>query len=51
MRYRRQQHCWTQGQVADQLYALLDETELAEHGVIDNNMVGKWEGGLYTPMR
>ena len=49
LRYQRQQHCWTQGQVADQLYALLDEAELAAHGVIDKNMVSKWEGGLHSP--
>jgi len=49
LRYQRQHHCWTQSQVADQLYALLDETELAEHGVIDKNMVSKWESGLHTP--
>ena len=51
LRYQRQQHCWTQGQVADRLYALLDEAELAAHGVIDKNMVSKWEGGLHSPMR
>jgi tetratricopeptide (TPR) repeat protein len=35
--------------VADKLYALLDETELAAHGVIERNMVSKWEGGLHSP--
>jgi len=49
LRYQRQQHCWTQSQVADQLYALLDEAELVAHGVIDKNMVSKWESGLHTP--
>ncbi|GHO91545.1 hypothetical protein KSF_015930 [Reticulibacter mediterranei] len=46
--YRKLQH-WTQTQLADELYKLCDETELNDHGVLDKNMVSKWERGENTP--
>src|SRR6266568_2547792 len=46
--YRKLQHL-TQTQLADELYNMCEDTELDNHGVIDKNMISKWERGEHIP--
>lgn len=49
LHYHRKLKQLTQSQVADALYALCDESELDERGVIDKAMVSRWERGVNAP--
>jgi DNA-binding XRE family transcriptional regulator len=48
LRMQRQQHAWTQADVAEKLHRLADSLGGAELGV-DATMVGRWERGTRTP--
>lgn len=49
LRFYRQLHKFTQSQLADELYSLCTDEELEQRGVIDKNMISKWERGEHVP--